>query len=244
MSLENKVAIITGASKGIGKEIAILLAKNGAKVIVNHSNSEKEANDVVNTIIQNGGNAISIKADVSQKGNVTQLFNKTIKAYGKVDILINNAGVMVTKKIKDNTQEDFSKQFDVNVRGVFNTLQEADLKLADNGKIINISSTTVKLMFPTYALYSASKAAVEQMTRVFSKEIGRGISVNALAPGATETELFLNGKSQETIDKLSTMNAFDRLAQPIDIARIALFLASDESAWISGQIIGANGALI
>ncbi|MGS0526147.1 SDR family oxidoreductase [Zobellia nedashkovskayae] len=132
----------------------------------------------------------------------------------------------------------------MNVKGVFNTLKEADAKLADNGIIINISSSTVKLMFPTYALYSASKAAVEQMTRVFSKEIGRGISVNALAPGATETDLFMKGKSQETIDKLSSMNAFNRLAKPIDIARVALFLASDDSKWISGQVIGANGALV
>ncbi|CAM4132960.1 SDR family oxidoreductase [Zobellia nedashkovskayae] len=244
MKLESKVIIVTGASRGIGKEIAILLAKNGAKVIVNHSNSEDEAKDTVKTIHSNGGNAIAVKADVSNEIQVTQLFDKAIETYGKVDVLINNAGVMISKKLKDNTQEDFSKQFDINVKGVFNTLKEADAKLADNGIIINISSSTVKLMFPTYALYSASKAAVEQMTRVFSKEIGRGISVNALAPGATETDLFMKGKSQETIDKLSSMNAFNRLAKPIDIARVALFLASDDSKWISGQVIGANGALV
>lgn len=244
MTLENKVIIVTGSSKGIGKEIAIQLANKGAKVIVNHSNSEKEAKEVVNTITQNGGVATDIKADVSKKEEVTELFDKTIATHGKVNVLINNAGVMISKKIKDNSQDDFNKQFDVNVKGVFNTLQEASEKLADEGKIINISSSTVKLMFPTYALYSATKAAVEQMTRVFSKEIGRGISVNALAPGATETELFLNGKSQETIDKLSSMNAFNRLAKPIDIARVAVFLASDESQWISGQVIGANGALV
>ena len=244
MKLESKVIIVTGASRGIGKEIAILLAKNGAKVIVNHSNSEDEAKDTVKTILSNGGKAIAVKADVSDETQVTQLFDKAIETYGKVDVLINNAGVMISKKLKDNTQEDFSKQFDINVKGVFNTLKEADAKLADNGIIINISSSTVKLMFPTYALYSASKAAVEQMTRVFSKEIGRGISVNALAPGATETDLFMKGKSQETIDKLSSMNAFNRLAKPIDIARVALFLASDDSKWISGQVIGANGALV
>ncbi|WP_282050388.1 glucose 1-dehydrogenase [Maribacter aquivivus] len=244
MKLEDKVIIVTGASRGIGQEIAFLLAENGAKIVVNHSNSEKDAEATVIKIKNNGGNAIAIKADVSDRNQVTQLFDQTIEEFGKVDVLINNAGVMFNKKLKDNTQEDFNKLFDVNVKGVFNTLQEADSKLSDNGNIINISSSTVKLMFPTYALYSASKAAVEQMTRVFSKEIGRGISVNALAPGATETELFLNGKSQEFIDKLSSMNAFDRLAQPIDIARVVLFLASDDSKWISGQVIGANGALI
>ncbi|WP_036153979.1 SDR family oxidoreductase [Maribacter forsetii] len=244
MNLENKVIIVTGASRGIGQEVAFLLAKNGAKVVVNHSNSSKDAEKTVTKIKDNGGEAIAIKADVSNREQVTQLFDKTIAAYGEVNVLVNNAGVMISKELKDNTQEDFSKLFDVNVRGIFNTLQEANSKLADKGNIINFSSSTVKLMFPNYALYSASKAAVEQMTRVFSKEIGRGISVNALAPGATETELFMKGKSQEFIDKLSSMNAFDRLAQPIDIARVVLFLASDESKWISGQTIGANGALI
>ncbi|PKG49841.1 SDR family oxidoreductase [Olleya sp. 1-3] len=244
MTLENKVIIVTGSSRGIGKEIAQLLAKNGAKIIVNHSNSEKEAWATVQSIKDNNGEAIAIKADVSNREDVTRLFDQAIAQYGKIDVLINNAGVMISKKIKDNTQDDFNKQFDINVKGVFNTLQEADSKLADNGIIINVSSSTVKLMFPTYALYSASKAAVEQITRVFSKEIGRGISVNAIAPGATETELFLKGKSQEFIDKLSSMNAFNRLAKPIDIAKVVLFLASDDSKWISGQVIGANGALV
>ncbi|WP_405294641.1 SDR family oxidoreductase [Algibacter sp. Ld11] len=244
MNLENKVIIVTGSSKGIGKEIAIQLAKNGAKVIVNYSNSETEAKETIDTIVNNGGTAISVKADVSQKADVVNLFDKAIEKYGKVDVLVNNAGIMNNKLIKDNTQEDFTSQFDVNVRGIFNTLQEADSKLADNGNIINISSSTAKLMFPTYGIYSATKAAVEQITRVFSKEIGRGISVNALAPGATETELFLKGKSQEFIDKLSGMNAFNRLAKPIDIANVVVFLASDESKWISGQVIGANGALV
>lgn len=242
--VKNKVIIVTGSSKGIGKETAILLGKNGAKVIVNHSNSEEQANDTVATIIKNGGDAISIKADVSDREQVTMLFDKAIAAYGKIDVLVNNAGTMISKKLKDTTQDDFTKQFDVNVRGIFNTLQEADSKLADNGIIINFSSSTTKLMLPTYSIYSATKAAVEQMTRVFSKEIGRGISVNALAPGATETELFLDGKSQEQIDKLSAMNAFNRLAKPLDIAKVVLFLASDDSKWISGQVIGANGALV
>lgn len=244
MKLQNKVIIVTGSSKGIGKEVAIQLAKNGAKVVVNHSNSEAEAQATVDAIIENGGAAISVKADVSQKQDVVQLFDKAIETYGKVDVLVNNAGIMTSKLLKDCTDDDFTNQFNVNVRGVFNTLQEADSKLADNGNIINVSSSTAKLMFPTYGIYSSTKAAVEQMTRVFSKEIGRGISVNAIAPGATETELFLKGKSQEFIDKLSSMNAFNRLAKPIDIANVIVFLASDESKWISGQVIGANGALV
>ena len=244
MELKNKVVIVTGSSKGIGKQIAILLAQNGAKVVVNHSNSEEQANNTVAAILKSGGTAFSVKADVSNKEEVTRMFDVAIARYGKVDVLINNAGTMISKELKDNTEEDFNKQFNVNVKGVFNTLQEASGKLADNGIIINVSSSTVKLMFPGYAIYSASKAAVEQMTRIFSKEIGRGISVNAIAPGPTETELFLNGKSPEFIERLGAMNAFNRLAKPMDIAKIVMFLASDDSKWISGQVIGANGAMV
>jgi len=242
--LQNKVIIVTGSSRGIGKEVALLLAKNGAKVIVNHSNSVAEADATVNQIVQNGGKALALKADVSNKEQVVELFDKAIAEFGKVDVLVNNAGIMISKKLADNTQEDFTRLFEVNVRGIFNTLQEADQKLEDNGIIINFSSSTAKLMFPTYALYSATKAAVEQISRVFSKEVGRGISVNAIAPGATETELFLNGKSPEFIDKLGAMTAFNRIAKPIDIAKVVLFLASDDSKWISGQVIGANGGLV
>ncbi|AXO80104.1 SDR family oxidoreductase [Olleya aquimaris] len=244
MKLKNKVIIVTGSSRGIGKEVAIVLAKNGATVIVNYSNSEEEANNTVNTITNNGGLAIAIQADVSNKDEVTKLFDKTIETYGKVDVLVNNAGIMISKHLKDTTQQDFKRQFEVNVGGIFNTLQEADSKLADNGIIINFSSSTTKLMLPTYSIYSATKAAVEQITRVYSQEIGRGISVNAIAPGATETELFLKGKSEETIKNLASKTAFNRLAKPIDIANVVLFLASDDSKWISGQVIGANGALV
>ena len=244
MTLKNKVILITGSSRGIGKEVAILLAKNGAKVIVNYSSSKAEANETVDTISNNGGTAVAIKADVSKKEEVVFLFDETIKNFGKVDVLINNAGIMDNKLLKDATQEDFTKVFDVNVRGTFNTLQEADKKLVDNGIIINFSSSTTKFMFPEFGLYSSTKAAVEQMTRVFSKEIGRGISVNALAPGGTSTDLFNEGKSQEKIDKLAAMSAFNRIAEPIDIAKIVLFLASDDSKWISGQVIYANGAII
>ncbi|WP_435654322.1 SDR family oxidoreductase [Cellulophaga baltica] len=242
--VHNKVIIVTGSSKGIGKETALLLAKNGAKVVINHSNSEKEAKETVAQIVANGGSAFSFKADVSKKKEVTALFDATLEAYGKIDVLVNNAGTMVSKLLKNSSEDDFSTLFNVNVKGVFNTLQEASSKLADNGIIINFSSSTAKLMLPTYSLYSATKAAVEQMTRVFSKEIGRGISVNAIAPGATETDMFLDGKSEETLTKLRGMNAFNRLAKPIDIAKVVLFLSSDDSKWISGQVIGANGALV
>lgn len=244
MKLENKSLIITGSSRGIGKEIALLLAKNGASVVINYTNNKTDAEAVKNTIEASGGTAITVQADVSKKDDVIRLFDSAIAAFGKIDVLINNAGVMKNKLFKDYSQDDFSIQFDVNVRGVFNTMQEATTKLADNGIILNFSSTTTKLMLPSYGIYSATKAAVEQMTRVVSKEIGRGISVNAIAPGPTRTELFLEGKSEEFIQKLNSMNAFGRLAEPMDIAKVVLFLVSDDSKWISGQVIGANGAMI
>lgn len=240
----DKVTIVTGASRGIGKEIAILLAKNGDKIIVNYANSEEGANDAVEQIKKEGGSAIAIQADVSNREQVTLLFDKAIEHYGRVDVLVNNAGIMINKPLAENTEDDFIRQFDINVKGTFNTLQEAFSKLSNNGIIINFSSSTVKLMLPSYGLYSATKAAVEQMTRVFSKEIGRGISVNAIAPGPTNTELFLNGKSEDFIKKLISQNAFDRLAEPSDIAKVVLFLASDNSKWISGQVIGVNGAMV
>lgn len=244
MKLAHKSIIITGSSRGIGKEIALLLAKNGAKIVINYNSSEKEANAVKEEITTNGGTAITVQANVSKKEEVIYLFDETIKAFGQIDVLINNAGIMKNKLFKDYSQDDFTQQFEVNVRGVFNTMQEANTKLATNGIIINFSSSTTKLMLPTYGIYSATKAAVEQMTRVFSKEVGRGISVNAIAPGPTKTELFLEGKSEEFMDRLKGMNAFGRLADPIDIAKIVLFLASDDSKWISGQVIGANGAMV
>ncbi|MBP1840515.1 SDR family oxidoreductase [Formosa algae] len=244
MKLQNKVIIVTGSSKGIGKEIAILLAQHGAKVVINYSHSETEANDTVKHITDHGGTAIAIKADVSQKEDVTMLFDQTLETFGEINVLINNAGVMDNKLLKDHTADDFSKVFDINVKGVFNTLQEANDKLADDGIILNFSSSTTKMMLPTYALYSGTKAAIEQITRVFSQEIGRGISVNAIAPGPTATALFKKGKSEETIKALGSKSPFDRIAEPEDIAKVVLFLASDDSKWISGQVICANGALV
>ncbi|GAL01610.1 3-oxoacyl-[acyl-carrier protein] reductase [Nonlabens ulvanivorans] len=244
MKLKNKSIIVTGSSKGIGKEIALLLAQNGAELVVNYHSNKDAADRTIKEILNLGGKAIAVQADVSVKEDFTRLFDTAIEAYGKVDVLINNAGIMINKHVKDYTEDDFQAIMNVNLKGVFNGLQEADEKLADHGNIINFSSSTVKMMLPTYGLYSASKAAVEQLTRVFSKEIGRGISVNSIAPGPTETELFLEGKSKEFIEKLKGMSAFDRIADPIDIAKVVLFLASDDSKWISGQVILANGAVV
>ncbi len=242
--LKGKVVIVTGASRGIGEAIVLLLAAHEAKVVVNYSSSEKEAESIVSEIKSNNGSAIAVKADVSQKADVEKLFNETIGCFGKVDVLINNAGVMDMKLLSETTEGDFNKVFDIHVKGVYNTMKEAYLKLSDGGSIINVSSSTVKMMLPKYALYSSSKAAVEQMTRVFSKEIGRNVSVNAIAPGPVDTELFNKDKSEDFINKLKSMSAFNRIGEPGDIANVVLFLASDDSKWISGQIIPINGAIV
>lgn len=243
-TLNDKVILVTGASRGIGAEIAQQLASAGAKIIVNYAGSKEAAEQVVASIKDHGGDAIALQADVSNTDAVKQLFDQAINHYGKIDVLVNNAGIMITKLIKDTTDEDFSRQFDINVKGTFNTLREAATRLSDNGSIINFSSTTTRVMMPTYGTYVASKAAVEQLTRVFAKEVGaRGINVNAILPGPTNTELFTAGKPQELIDRMASLNAFNRLGEPVDIARVVVLLASDEAKWISGQTIGANGAM-
>ena len=242
--LNNKVILVTGSSRGIGAEIAQQFAKLGANVVVNYSGSKGNAEEVVNAIITKGGKAIAVQADVSKPEDVARLFDSAIAHFGKSDILENNAGIMLNSFIKDTTDDVFDKQMNVNVKGVFNTLREGATKLADNGSIINFSSTVTRTIFPTYGIYSATKAAVEQMSKVFAKEIGsRGINVNCVLPGPTSTELFLKGKPEEVIAKLASTNAFNRLGTPEDIAKIVVLLASDESKWISAQSIGVNGGM-
>ncbi|XPF94916.1 SDR family oxidoreductase [Colwellia sp. RE-S-Sl-9] len=240
--LSNKIAIVTGSSRGIGEEIAKTLAKAGASVVINYSASRDSAERVVSDITASGGIAIAIKADVSKAEQVASLFDAVIGQFGKVDILVNNAGTILYKTIENTTDNDFDHILSVNIKGTFNTLREAASRLENNGRIINFSSSTTRLMLPTYGAYCATKGAVEQLTRVFSKEVGsRGITVNAVSPGPTNTELFTEGKSQEVIDRLAGMAALGRIGEPIDIARIVLFLVSDEASWVTGQNIGANG---
>lgn len=242
-NLKEKVILITGASRGIGAHMARAFATHGAKVVINYANNHTRAEEVLSDIRQRGETAILVKADVSKEDEVNQLFETTIKEFGRIDVLINNAGMMNTKLLKENTEADFNDHFDINVKSIFFTMKQAAIRLADNGIIINISSTATRVMFPGYSIYSATKAAVDQMTRVFAREIGRGISVNAIAPGPTTTELFLNGKSEELLTQIASLNAFGRIAAPEDITKIVLFMASDDSKWISGQIIAANGAM-
>lgn len=240
-----QVAIVTGASRGIGAAIAERLAADGFTVIVNYSGNQALADLLVRKIEQNGGRALSAKADVSDTAAVAQLFDRAEQAFGGVDILVNNAGVIALAPVAEMSDADVDRLIDINLKGTFNTLREAAKRLRDNGRIINFSSSVVGLFQPSYGMYAASKAAVEALTSVLAKELrGRNITVNAIAPGPTATGLFLDGKTPELIERLAKMAPLERLGQPQDIAAAVSFLAGADGAWINGQTLRANGGII
>ncbi|RMQ97721.1 Short-chain dehydrogenase/reductase SDR [Pseudomonas savastanoi pv. glycinea] len=239
-----KVAIVTGASRGIGAEIAKRLSADGFAVVVNYANSAREADSLVAELIADGGQGIAVKANVADTNEVRAMFDVTEQKLGKVDVLVNNAGIMKTMPIAETSDELFEQTFAINTRGTFNTLREASARMNDGGRIINFSSSALALNIPGYAIYNATKAAVESFTHVFAKELrGRNITVNAVAPGPVATELFLNGKTEEQIKNFANMPPLQRLGQPEDIANVVSFLAGPESGWVNGQILRANGGL-
>ncbi len=242
--LQGKVVLVTGSSRGIGRAIAERLAKEGAALVVNYGKSADEAHEVVDTIKSAGGKAIAVQADVGKTDEIQRLFDQATEHFGKIDILVNNAGILSTKPIAEVSEESFDELFAVNVKGTFFACQQAAQRMNRGGRIVNISSTVTSLMFPNYGLYAASKAAVEQITRVLAKELGnREITVNSVSPGPTDTELFRAGKTEEQIAGLAQMSAFGRLGRPADIADLVAFLVSEEARWVSGQNIRANGGL-
>jgi 3-oxoacyl-[acyl-carrier protein] reductase len=246
MSEQNgKVAIVTGASRGIGSAVAERLARDGFSVIVNYSGSVEAADALVRKIEAGGGRALAVKADVSDAGAVREMFETTVSKFGGVDILVNNAGIMALSNIADTDEASFDKLIAINLKGTFNTLREGAKRLRSGGRIINFSSSVVGLLQPTYAVYAATKAAVEAMTSVLAKELrGRNITVNAIAPGPTGTDLFLKGKPQAVVDHLAKLAPLERLGEPDDIARAVSFLAGPDGAWINGQVLRANGGII
>lgn len=240
--LPGKVAIVTGAATGIGRAIAHTFGREGAAVAVNYLDTPERAQEVVEAIEAGGGRAFAVQADVSKLDQLARLFAETREQYGQLDILVNNAGWTFNKPIADVSEHEFDTIFAVNVKGVFFACQLAAHQMANDGRIINLSSATTGLMLPGYGTYDATKGAVEQLTRVLAKELGpRNITVNAISPGATETELFRQGKSDELMENFASMSAFGRLGQVEDIADAALFLASREARWITGQNIRVNG---
>lgn len=240
--LENKVAIITGGARGIGEKIVNHLASDGATVVINYAKSAKEAEDLANRIVSKGGRALATQANISKVADIKKLFNTAIDTYGKVDILINNAGVMITKPIAEMTEEDYDIQFSTNAKGTYFCLKEAFNRLQEGGRIVNISTSVIGNMMPAYSAYAGTKGAVEQFTRQLAKEFGpKQITINAIAPGPVATELFLEGKSEEQIKTISNLNAFKRLGTPEDITGAISLLVSEEAAWITGQTLRVNG---
>lgn len=241
---ETKTAIITGAARGIGVALAKRLAQDGFAVVVNYANSAASADALVEELSASGHQAMAIKADITNADAVKQMFDHAETRFGGVDVIVNNAGVMTTQPISEMSDAVYDAMMDTNVRGTFNMLREGAKRLRNNGRVINFSTTALHLKLPGYAIYNATKAAVEAMTGVYAKELrGRNITVNAVAPGPVATELFLSGKTDEQIAQFSKMPPIERLGQPDDIAGVVSFLAGPDSGWVNGQTLRANGGL-
>ena len=241
----SRVAIVTGASRGIGAAVAERPAADGFTVVINFSGYVASAETLAHKIEAKGGRAIAVKADVSDPDAVHTMFDAAERAFGGVDVLVNNAGIMRLAKVVDSDDALFDRQVAVNLKGSFNAMREAARRLRDGGRIVNFSTSVVGTKLETYAVYAATKSAVETMTAILSKELrGRSITVNAVAPGPTATDPFLNGKSPELIDRLARMNPMERLGTPEDTASVVAFLVGPDGGWINGQVLRANGGMV
>ncbi len=243
--LSGKIAIVTGASRGIGRALALRLGHDGAAVAINYVNNAAGAEEVKAEIKTAGGDAIALQADVSKPADIQRLFDQAIEHFGRFDILVNNAGIRISKDVADIDEAEYDQLFAINVKGTFFACQQAARRLSEGGRIINISSAVTRMMLPGYSIYAASKGAIDQITRVLAKELGeRKITVNAVAPGPVDTELFRDGKSDEQIQQMAQMAALGRIGQVEDIADAVAFLASDNARWITGQCIHVNGGFV
>jgi 3-oxoacyl-[acyl-carrier protein] reductase len=241
-SIMRKTAIITGASRGIGRAVALRLAKDGFAVVVNYAGNAAKAEEAVNEIKSAGGQAIAVQADVANAADVERLFKKTLEIFGRIDVVVNCAGIMPLGRIADGDMELFDKVIATNLRGTFVVLGQAARHVLEGGRIITFSTSVIALSFPTYGPYAASKAAVEVLTRTLASELrGRQITVNAVAPGPTGTELFFEGKTDEQVQRLAKLAPLERLGTPQEIANVAAFLVGPEGGWINGQVLRANG---
>ena len=238
----SKVAIVTGGSRGIGRAVAERLAGDGVAVAITYVTSAESAHEMVQSVQQVGGRAVAVRVDVADAGQVKALFDQVESEFGGVDIAVTSAGIMRPALLAQATDIEFADHVAVNIRGTFNALREAARRIRDGGRIITFSSTTLALNAPGYGIYNATKGAVEGFTRVLAKELGpRGVTVNAVAPGPVETELFLAGKTTADVERLASLAPQHRIGQPVDIADAVALLVSVDAGWINGQIVRVNG---
>src|SRR5258707_3960048 len=237
-----KSAIVTGASGGIGRAVATRLAKDGFAIAVHYAGSAGNAQEVVAAIEAGGGRAIAVRADVADAKDVERLFKETLNAFGKIDVVVNCAGIMPLTPIADGDTEVFDKVISANLRGTFLVLSQAARQVSSGGRIIAFSSSVIAMSFPTYGPYIASKAGVEGLVRVLANELrGRNITVNTVAPGPIPTELFLKGKTEAQIEQFKKLPPLERLGQAEDIAGVVSFLAGPDGGWVNAQVLRANG---
>lgn len=244
MTNTQPVALVTGASRGIGRAVAIQLADDGFAVVVNYAGNVRLAEQVVTDIESRGGRAMAVRGDVADAADVDRLFSQALEAFGRIDVVVNNAGVMTPATMTTQNVEVLDRMVAVNLRGSWLVMAKAAETLGEGGRIIAFSSSVLAKSFPAYGAYIASKAGVEGLVRVLANELrGRGITVNAVAPGPVATELFFEGKSQEQIDSIAAMSPMERLGEPEEIADVVSFLAGPQGRWINAQVLRANGGM-
>ncbi len=245
MANGSRTAIITGSSKGIGAAVAQRLAADGLAVVVNYSSNPDPAKEIVGKIRSAEGHAIAVRADVSDAAAVATLFDAAETAFGGVDVLVNNAGIMKLSPVAETNDDLWNRTLAINLTGPFNGMREGAKRLRDGGRIVNFSSSVVGLYQPTYAAYAATKAAIEAMSHILSKELGpKRITVNVIAPGPVRTDLFLHDKREEDIKPIIARTPLGRLGEPEDIARVISFLVGPDGGWVNGQVLRANGGII
>ncbi|MEU9640568.1 SDR family oxidoreductase [Streptomyces sp. NPDC048188] len=244
-AVDARVAIVTGGSRGIGRAVSRKLAEDGLAVVVNYARGAAAADETVAAITEAGGRAVAVQADVAEEKEVAALFDRAEAEFGGVDVVVNSAGRMTLSPIADLDLAALDAMHRTNIRGTFVVAQQAARRLREGGAFIGFSTSVVGAQFPTYGAYTASKGAVEAMTMILARELrGRNITVNTVAPGPTATDLFLDGKTPEQIDRLAKTPPLERLGTPEDIAAVVAFLGSPAGHWVNGQILRANGGLV
>lgn len=245
MAQQNKTALVTGASRGIGRAIALRLAKDGFNISVGYAGNQTKAENVADEISSGGVKAIAVQADIAQENQVKELFARTVEAFGRIDAVVNSAGIMELSPIADGNTEIFDRIMATNLRGTFLVLSQAARHLREGGRIVALSTSALIPAFPAYGAYIASKAGVEALVRTLANELrGRSITVNAISPGPVATELFLTGKSEEQVAHLAKMPPLERLGEPEDIAAAVSFLVGSDGGWVNGQVVRVNGGFV